>query len=139
MARGRHRRRTGLLWTLSQLWRRPARLPVRSELDLLRAEVQRLRTLAEVAAETTSRALVRAAHAEDHAVGAGDRAARAEQRLAAVQDELARLTADLSGVSEELVWAFAEGRVPVADRTAEPSPSGRPVLVDLRPGSAQTG
>ena len=124
-----------MLWTLSRLWRRAPRLPVRSELELLRAEVLRLRLLAEVSAETTSRALVRAAEAEDHAVGAGKRAARAEQRLAAVQDELARLRTDLSGVSEELVWAFAEGRMPVGDRSAD----GRAVVIDLRTGESSTG
>jgi hypothetical protein len=107
---------------------------VRSEVELLRAEVVRLRTLAEVAAETTSRALVRAVHAEDSAVGAGKRAARAEQRLAAVQDELAGLRADLSGVREDVVWAFAEGRLPVAHRPAEGG-----VVIDLRPGGASTG
>jgi hypothetical protein len=57
MARGRHRRRTGVLWTLSRLWRREPKLPVRSEVELLHAEVLQLRTLAELSAETTSRAL----------------------------------------------------------------------------------
>lgn len=128
-----------MLWTLSRLWHGEPRLPVRSEVELLRAEVARLRTLAETAAETTSRALVRAAHAEDHAVGAGERAARAEQRLAAVQDELARLRADVSGVSEELVWAFAEGRVPAAGRPAERSTDIGAVVVDLRTGTSHTG
>jgi len=112
-------------------------LSVRSEVDVLRAEVRRLRTLAETAAEATSRALVRAARAEDHAVGAGERAARAEQRLAAVQDELARLHAELSGVSEELVWAFAEGRGPAADRTAARPVDVGAVVVDLRTGTSR--
>ena len=123
-----------MLWTLSRLWRREPKLPVRSEVELLHAEVLQLRTLAELSAETTSRALLRAVQAEDSAVGAGERAARAEQRLAAVQDELARLRADLSGVSEDLVWAFAEGRLPVAERPAEGG-----VVIDLRPGEASAG
>jgi hypothetical protein len=134
MARGRHRRRTGVLWTLSQLWRREPRLPVRSEVELLHAEVLQLRGLAELSAETTSRALIRAAQAEDAAVGAAARAARAEQRLATVQDELARLRSDLSGVSEDLVWAFAEGRLPVTRRPAEGG-----VVIDLRAGGAGAG
>jgi hypothetical protein len=128
-----------LLWTVARVWRREPRLPLRSEVEVLRAEMSRLRTLAEVAAETTSRALVRAAQAEDHAVGAGERAARAELRLAVVQDELARLRADLAGVSEELVWAFAADRVPAADRPAERSAEPGAVVVDLRPGAAHTG
>jgi hypothetical protein len=107
---------------------------VRSEFELLHAEVLQLRTLAELSADATSRALVRAAQAEDSAVGAGERAARAEQRLAAVQDELARLRADVSRVSEDLVWAFAEGRLPVTHRPAEGA-----VVLDLRPGGASTG
>jgi hypothetical protein len=139
MARGRHRRRTGFLWTVARLWRREPRLPVRSEVELLGAEVARLRDLVELSARTTSRALVRAARAEDHAVGAGERAARAEQRLAAVQAELAALRAGLSGVREELVWAFAEGRGPVATGSvARPADHGA-VVVDLRPGAFQTG
>ena len=124
-----------MLWTLSRLWRREPKLPVRSEVELLHAEVLQLRTLAELSAETTSRALLRAVQAEDSAVGAGERAARAEQRLAAVQDELARLRADLSGVSEELVWAFAaEGRLPVRQQPAQGG-----VVIDLRPGEASAG
>ena len=127
-----------MLWTIARLWRGEPRLPVRSEVELLRTEVGRLRALAETAAEATTRALVRAAHAEDFAVGAGDRAARAEQRLSAVQDELLRLRADLSGVSEELVWAFAEGRVPVADRPAERTADDEAVVVALRTGTGHS-
>jgi hypothetical protein len=125
-----------LLWTVTRLWRRPPRLPVRSEVELLRAEVVRLRTLAEVSAETTSRALIRAARAEDSALGAGERAARAEVRLAIVQDELVRLRRDLAGVSEELVWAFAEGRVPPTERSSERSADSGAVVVDLRTGTS---
>ena len=90
---------------------------MRDELARLEAEVLRQRALNATLAETAAAALVRAGRAEDLA-------AVAVSRAAAVETELAGLRADLSVLREELVWAFAEGRLPVdAPATA---------VVDLR-------
>ena len=85
-------------------------------------------------AETAAAALVRAGRAEDFAALAMSRAAAAEAELAtalaAAHGELAGLRADLVAMREELVWAFAEGRLPVdAPATA---------VVDLRESSPRT-
>jgi hypothetical protein len=106
MARGRHRRRSGLLSRLL-----PQRRPSRAA--LLQAELSRARAVADATAATATAALVRAATAADAAAAAELRAARAETALAAARDEVAGLRADLAALREELVWAFAEGRLPV--------------------------
>lgn len=105
MARGRHRRRSGLLSRLL-----PRR---RSRLDALAAENARLRRLTEVAAATATAALVRAVAAQDAAAAAEVRAQRADADLTSVLAEMAALRADLAALRGELVWAFAERRAEV--------------------------
>ena len=135
MSRGRHAKRSGLLarlWPVGlrtvRLWsvgRQPSRhrrgAPLRSAapdaglLGQLRAfdgELSRLRVLG-------------IAHAAA-AASADVRARRAEEQLGAVRLELAALR-------EELVWAFAEGRLPVA----APVPAPTRVL-DLRESAARS-
>jgi len=104
---------------------------VRAELERLEVEVQRQRRLSATMAETAAAALVRAGRAEDLAALAVSRAAAAESELAAAHGELAGLRADLAAMREELVWAFAERRLPV-DAPA-------PVVVDLRDTTPRTG
>ena len=113
MARGRHRRRSGLLARLL-----PAR---RRRTDPLVAELARSTALARVAAEASQAALVRAALAEE-------RAALAEARLWEAVREMSALRTDLTALREEVLWAFAEGRLPVA----------APAVVDLRDGATRT-
>lgn len=117
MARGRHRRRSGLLSRL-----RPRR---RSRLDLLAAENARLRRLTEAGAATATAALVRAAAAQDAAAAAEARAIRAEEMLASVLREMAALRTELATLREELVWSYAERRAEVA-----------PTVIDLRERAA---
>lgn len=117
MARGRHRRRSGLLSRL--LPRRRARL------DAVAVETVRLRRLTEAAAATATAALVRAAAAQDAAAAAEVRALRAETDLATVLTEMAALRAELAALREELVWAFAERRAEV-----------KPAVIDLRERAA---
>lgn len=62
------------------------------------------------------------------AASADVRARRAEEQLGAVRAELAALR-------EELVWAFAESRLPVAAATPGSAPG---IVVDLRDGAART-
>ena len=140
MSRGRHAKRSGLLarlWPsrlrtfglqpvrLRPLGRQPSRhrrgAPLRSaapdagllsQLRALDGELSRLRVLG-------------IAHAAA-AASADVRARRAEEQLGAVRLELAALR-------EELVWAFAEGRLPVA----APVPAPARVL-DLRDGAARS-
>ena len=130
MSRGRHAKPSGLL---ARLWPfglrtvglRPSRhrrgAPLRSAapdaglLSQLRAfggELSRLRVLG-------------IAHAAA-AASADVRARRAEEQLGAVRLELAALR-------EELVWAFAEGRLPVAAPVPVPAR-----MVDLRDGAARS-
>jgi hypothetical protein len=113
MARGRHRRRSGLLSRL-----RPRR---RSRLDALTAEAVRWRRLTEVGAATATAALVRAVAAQDAAAAAELRAVRAEAAAAALLTELSSLRGELAALREELVWAFAERRA-----------EARPEVIDLR-------
>ena len=138
MSRGRHAKRSGLLagllsyrlWPVRPVALRPAALrparhrrgaPLRSaapdagllgQLRALDGELSRLRVLG-------------IAHAAA-AASADVRARRAEEQLGAVRLELAALR-------EELVWAFAEGRLPVA----APVPAPARVL-DLRDGAARS-
>ena len=130
MSRGRHAKPSGLLaglWPfgLRTVGLRPSRhrrgAPLRSAapdaglLSQLRAfdgELSRLRVLG-------------IAHAAA-AASADVRARRAEEQLGAVRLELAALR-------EELVWAFAEGRLPVAAPVPVPAR-----MVDLRDGAARS-
>lgn len=125
MARGRHRRRSGLL---SRLLPRRRRL---SRLEALQTETARLRALADAAAATASAALVRAAAADDLARAADLRAFAAQTALGSARDEILALRADLAALREELVWAFAAGR-------AEARAAEEPTVIDLREGSATT-
>lgn len=102
---------------------------MRVEISRLEAEVVRLRWLSETTAQTSAATLVRAARAEELAVAATERAALAEGRLSVAYAELARLRTDLAALREELVWAFAEGKLPVDAPTA---------VVDLRDGVTHT-
>ena len=155
MSRGRHAKRSGLLarlW-LVELW--PVRLwpvglwpvglwPVRLRPAALRPAALRpsrhrrgtpLRSAAPDAgllgqlraldAELSRLRVLGIAHAAA-AASADVRARRAEEQLGAVRQELAALR-------EELVWAFAEGRLPVA----APAPAPARVL-DLRDGAARS-
>ena len=140
MSRGRHAKRSGLLARLWLFRVRPAALrrvtlrpvalrpsshrrgaPLRSaapdagllsQLRALDGELSRLRVLG-------------IAHAAA-AASADMRSRRAEEQLGAVRLELAALR-------EELVWAFAEGRLPAA----APVPAPASVL-DLRDGAARS-
>ena len=135
MSRGRHAKRSGLLARLWPSRLRPVALrpvalrpsrhrrgaPLRSaapdagllsQLRALDGELSRLRVLG-------------IAHAAA-AASADVRARRAEEQLGALRLELAALR-------EELVWAFAEGRLPVA----APVPAPARVL-DLRDGAARS-
>ena len=108
MARGRHVRRSRL-WA----WLFPIRRPEPSwrsvhaqsllllgdDLRALDDEVGRLRTFEERSTAA--------------AVAAELRAERLERELAVVRAEVAALRRDVSVVREELVWAFAERRLPV--------------------------
>lgn len=113
MARGRHSR-PGLLARLRHRCGRSAPVaaapaPTPSLLDL-HVEVERLRALL---VEQTGRA----AAAEACALQAQQQAERLQAQLAGVHDQVARLR-------EELLWAFAEGRVPrarVVDLTTRPA------------------
>ena len=111
-------RRSGLL---SRLW--PAR---RRRVEALEREVVRLRSLVELAAEASSASLVRAAAASQAAREAELRAVCAEAALRSARDEVAGLRAEVAALREELVWAFAEGRLPAAE------------VVDLRDSAART-
>ena len=101
-------RRTGLLARLLRrrapqpAWRdvhAQALLAVTGDVRALEAEVERLRSTS---------ALTTAA-----AVAAELRADALERQLASTRTEVASLRADLSALREELVWAFAEGKVPI--------------------------
>jgi hypothetical protein len=138
MARGRHRRRSGLLSRrLPRRRRVVAPQPsVRAELERLESELQRQRGLAATTAQTAAAALVRAGRAEDLAALAVSRAAAAEQELSTAHGELAGLRADLASLREELVWAFAERRLPI--EAPAPSASSAAVVVDLRESTPRT-
>ena len=140
MSRGRHAKPSGLLarlWPsrlrtfglqpvrLRPLGRQPSRhrrgAPLRSavpdaglpsQLRALDGELSRLRVLGIAHAAAAASADVRARRAEEH--------------LGAVRLELAALR-------EELVWAFAEGRLPAA--APVPAPAR---MVDLRDGAARS-
>ena len=118
MARGRHRRRTGLrvlLWPGRARLSRQVVAGLRAEVSWLADDLARLRGLL---AEQIG------------AAAAADRRVRqSEARLAAARVELACLRKDLAALREELVWAFAERKVTAA---------GAAPVVDLRAASAST-
>ena len=109
MAQGRHVRRTGL-----RAWLVPSEPPAPSwrtvhaqslvllsdDLRVLREEVTRLRAGAE--RSTAAQVLAEL------------RAERLEAELAETRAQLAALRTDVEALREELVWAFADRRAPVA-------------------------
>lgn len=82
----------------------------------LEGEVSRLRVLGIAHAAAAASADVRARRAEEQLT-------TVHAELAGLLGELAGLRSELSSLREHLVWAFAEGRVPVAGPVA---------VVDLR-------
>lgn len=123
MSRGRHSRRSGLLTRLLPGRERAAtrrRVEAEESRDRqllwdLRGEVARLRLLGAQTAGGASDAGGRARRAEEYAI-------EARREVSALRDEVARLR-------EELLWAWAEGRLPTA-----PLAPAAPVapVVDLR-------
>ena len=117
MARGRHAKRSSLLSRLFPGRAARRRAEAERERALLRSlhyEVHRLQGLLPEQASTAARADIRARRAEEHV-----QAAVAE--TTALRTEVARLR-------EELLWAWAEGRLPAA-------PIAAPVegkVIDLR-------
>lgn len=67
----------------------------------LQSEVARLRVLGIAHAAAAASADVRARRAEEH--------------VEALREQVSQTRAQLVAVREELLWAFAEGRLPVAD------------------------
>ncbi|HVM26601.1 MAG TPA: hypothetical protein VM433_02900 [Mycobacteriales bacterium] len=102
MARPRHAKRSGLLARLfpGRTARREAADRQAALLRLVAAELRHLRELADAHAES-------AARAEARALAAEEQAAQAAQVTATLRTEVARLR-------EELLWAWAEGRLPAA-------------------------
>ena len=64
-------------------------------------------------------------------------AASADVRARRAQEQLAVMRQELAALREELVWAFAEGRLPVAPPVPPPV-SAPAVVIDLRDGSARS-
>lgn len=118
MARGRHVKRSGLLARLWPRRRQVVAAPVDDgRLAALEGEVSRLRVLGIAHAAAAASADVRARRAEEH--------------LSAVREELSLTRGQLVALREELLWAFAEGRLPVEAPQA--------VVVDLRDATPRTG
>jgi hypothetical protein len=119
MARGRHARPSGLLSRLfpGRAARREAARLQRVLLRQVADELHHLRTLADAHATA-------AAQAEERARQAEERAAAAASATEALRVEVARLR-------EELLWAWAESRLPAtspSDGLAEPAAR----VIDLR-------
>ena len=108
MARARHARRSRW-WA----WLLPDRAPAPSWRDVHAQSLVRL--CDDVVALQREVAALRAASQRSTAaeVVAELRAQRLEDELAAARAEAAALRRDLDALREELVWAFAEGRLPV--------------------------
>ena len=60
-------------------------------------------------------------------------AASADVRARRAEEQLGALRAELAALREELVWAFADGRLPVAAPASLPT-----TVLDLRDGAART-
>ena len=122
MARGRHAKRSSLLSRLFPGRAARRRAEAERQRDLLRSlqyEVHRLQGLLTSTAGAAARADVRAQRAEEHV-----QAAVAE--ATALRTEVARLR-------EELLWAWAEGRLPAAP--IAPPAAGK--VIDLREASSR--
>ncbi len=85
----------------------------------LEGEVSRLRVLGIAHAAAAASADIRARRAEEQLT-------TVHAELAGLRGELVGLRGELSSLREDLVWAFAEGRLPVAAPVA---------VVDLRDGA----
>lgn len=126
MSRGRHSRRSGLLVRVlpgraAAAARHRAEAEASRDRELLwdlRGEVARLRLLAAQTAGRASDADGRARRAEEHALAA-------YRESTALRDEVSRLR-------EELLWAWAEGRLPEAPL----APLAR--VVDLRDSAVRS-
>ncbi|HWH29495.1 MAG TPA: hypothetical protein VNU26_11115 [Mycobacteriales bacterium] len=122
MARGRHAKRSGLLARLLP-GRAARREAARRQAVLLRQVADELRHLRELAD----------AHAAA-AAAAEARAAAAEQQAAVAQRALATLRTEVARLREELLWAWAEGRLPAATLVDGLEPGA--TVIDLRAASA---
>lgn len=111
MARGRHARRTGLLARLLP-GREARRRAAAQQRVLLRQVADELRHLR--------------ATADAHAAAA----AAAQERALAAESATAQLRAEVARLREELLWAWAEGRLPAAALTD--GPADPPKVIDLR-------
>ena len=124
MARGRHVRRSGLLARL-RLSLSPGR--PRGRTGRPRSDPGLSGRLAALENELARLRVLGIAHAAA-AASADIRARRAEEQWRAARQELTGLHGDLAVLREELTWAFAEGRLPVAAPAAQTT--GR--VIDLR-------
>ena len=118
MARGRHAKRSGLLARLLP-GRAARREAERRQAVLLRQvadELRHLRALAD-------------AHASA-AAAAEARAAAAEEQAAVARSAVATLSSEVARLREELLWAWAEGRLPAATLVDGLEP--RAQVIDLR-------
>lgn len=123
MARARHAKPSGLLARLfpGRTARREAERRQRILLRQLADELQHLRLVADLHAEA--------------ALQAEERARQAEERAAAAQATTDALRVEVSRMREELLWAWAEGRLPAASPPKGlVEPQAR--VVDLRDASA---
>lgn len=127
MARGRHAKPSGLLSRIVPGWTSRRRATAERERMLLRElryEVERVRSLGALFAADAAAAAARAQQAEEQAL-----AARAEAQ--ALRTEVGALRADVARMREELVWAWAEGRLPATP--VAPSVERTPArVIDLR-------
>jgi hypothetical protein len=124
MARARHAKPSGLL---SRLFpgRYARREQARRAQVLLRQMAAELRHLRE--------------HADAQALAAAladERARAAEQRAAAAQAATVALQAEVARLREELLWAWAEGRLPTASATSPAGEAPAATVIDLREASA---
>lgn len=122
MSRGRHAKRSGLLARLMP-GRTARREAARRQAVLLRQVADELRHLRELAD----------AHAAA-AAAAEARAAAAEQRAADAQSALDSLRTEVARLREEVLWAWAEGRLPSASLVDGLEPPAK--VIDLRAASA---
>lgn len=128
MSRGRHAKPSGLLSRLfpgRAARRRAAAEAERALLRELRYEVDRLRSLGTMLAADAAAASARAHRAEEQA-----RAARAEVHDLRVETD--SLRGEVARLREEVLWAWAEKRMPTQAPMQEPVAQ----VIDLREASA---
>ena len=120
MARGRHAKRSSLLSRLLPGRAARRRADADRQRELLRSlhyEVHRLQGLLTEQAATAARADVRARRAEEH--------------VTVVVEESKALRTEVARLREELLWAWAEGRLPAAP-IAPPAEAEGGRVIDLR-------